>query len=250
LRFEELVEAQTGDILVTQDTDELNFDLTYIWKSQRPNTDTYFMPRDGTGILAHIEKTAPAIWGESDYGQYWVEGFFNYDIPRLPMVLYGRLKYVGQNGTILPQDKLGFSETAPVYLSTAYMTTIRSTGIFDAPESYNLRGQKGQYPANELVYSVTELRMPLMKRIPFNLFGLGFQNFTAAAFYDFGYIPESSTELSTYGAEIKFDVSLFQLPIVTLAYGWGGDSDYWNRAESEPDFWGDSYLRMALVNPF
>ncbi len=250
LRFEELVETETGDILVTQDTDELNFNLTYIWKSQRPNTDTFFMPRDGKGILAHIEKTAPAVWGEGDYSQFWLEGFFNYDIPGLPVVLYSRMKYVGQNGTILPQDKLGFSETAPVYLSTAYMTTIRSTGIFDAPESYNLRGQKGQYPASELIYSVSELRMPLMKRIPINLFGLGFQNFTAAAFYDFGYIPESSTQLSTYGAEIKFDVSLFQLPIVTLAYGWGGDSDYWNRAEAEPDFWGESYLRMALVNPF
>ncbi len=250
LRFEELVETETGDILVTQDTDELNFNLTYIWKSQRPNTDTFFMPRDGKGILAHIEKTAPAVWGEGDYSQFWLEGFFNYDIPGLPVVLYSRMKYVGQNGTILPQDKLGFSETAPVYLSTAYMTTIRSTGIFDAPESYNLRGQKGQYPASELIYSVSELRMPLMKKIPINLFGLGFQNFTAAAFYDFGYIPESSTQLSTYGAEIKFDVSLFQLPIVTLAYGWGGDSDYWNRAEAEPDFWGESYLRMGLVNPF
>ena len=250
LRFDDLAESERGDILATQDTDELNFSLTYIWKSQRPHTDIFFMPRDGVGILAHVEKTAPGLWGESDYSQYGLEGFFNYDIPRLPLVLYSRFKYVGQNGTILPQDELGFSETAPLYFSTAYMTTIRSSGIFDAPESYNLRGQKGQYPASELVYSVTELRLPLMGRIPINLFGLGFQNFTAAAFYDFGYIPESRTELSTYGAEIKFDMSLFQLPIVTLAYGWGGDHDYWNRSDNDPDFWGESYLRMALVNPF
>ena len=204
------------------------------------------------GLLAHLERATSSIWGDNDYSQYWLEGFFNYDIPNLPVVLYGRMKYVGQSGDLRVQDELGFSESAPLYFSTQYMTTIRSTGLFDGPESYSLRGQVGQYPASELIFSVAELRMPILEKVPINIFGLNVQNITSALFYDFGYIPESDKALESYGAELKFDISLSELPIVTLAYGWGGDADYWTGLDvgEEGAFWDKSYLRMALVNPF
>ena len=252
ISLDELVDSETGRSVLTPTTDEFNVGLTYIWKSQRPHTDTYFLPRDGVGFLAHAESALSSVWGENDYSKYWLEGFFNYDIPKLPMVLYGRMKYVGQSGDIRIQDELGFSEKGPFYFSTQYMTTIRSTGLFDGPESYSLRGQIGQYPASELLFSVTELRMPILEKVPVNIFGVGVQNITAALFYDYGYIPESDKHLDTYGYELKFDVSFAKLPIVTLAYGWGGDADYWtgtNDIDGE-DIWDRSYLRMALVNPF
>jgi hypothetical protein len=253
LRDDELIDPETGGIVPTPTTAELKVELTYSWKSQRPHQDTYMLPRDGRGLLAHVEKTIPAIWGENDYTQYWLEGFVNWDIPKLPVVLYSRLKYIGQQGSILVQDELGLSETAPFYFSTSYLTTIRSTGLFDAPESYNLRGQTGQYSARDLVYSTTELRIPLLKKLPVNAFGVGLQNITGALFYDQGYLLEAETQLNTYGAEFKFDLTLFNMPLATLALGWGGDNDYWDGVLNDQDnstFWDDAYLRMALVNPF
>ena len=252
ITLDDMEDPETGQIVLSPTTDEFNIGLTYIWKSQRPHASTYFLPRDGLGFLAHAERGISSIWGENDYSKYWAEGFFNYDIPTLPVVLYGRMKYVGQTGGIRIQDELGFSGSGPLYFSTQYMTAIRSTGLFDGPESYSLRGQVGQYPANELIYSVTELRMPILEEVPVNVFGLGVQNITTALFYDFGYIPDSEKVLETYGAEVKFDLTLAKLPIITLAYGWGGDADYWADIDTgdEKDFWDRSYLRMALVNPF
>ncbi len=248
MTWEEAKDPKTIALIPTPTTKEFNIGLSYIWKSQRPHTSTYFLPRDGMGILAHTELALSNIWGENDYGKYWLEGFFNYDLPKTPVVLYGRLKFVGQTSDLPVQDELGFSESGPLYFSTQYMTSLRSTGLFDGPESYSLRGQAGQYPADELIFSTMELRMPLLESVPANFFGLGLQNFTTALFYDFGYIPESAKHLETYGAELKFDISLGKLPIVTLAYGWGGDADYW--AGSDDNEAKESYLRMALVNPF
>ncbi len=253
LKFDEYIDPESGNIVPTPTTQELNIGLTYLWKSQRPHADRYFLPRNGSGILAHIEKTIPSIWGDNDHTQYWVEGFFNYGIPKLPVVLYSRLKYAGQQGSILVQDELGFSEAAPLYFSTAYMTTIRSAGIFDATESYGLRGQTGHYSGSDLVYSTTELRMPLLEKLPVNILGLGLQNLTAALFFDLGYLPQTETQLNTYGAELKFDLTLINMPLITLAFGRGGNSDYWSQKNNEeyvPAFWDDHYLRLALVNPF
>ncbi|MBT3630962.1 MAG: hypothetical protein HOG76_10880 [Candidatus Marinimicrobia bacterium] len=252
ISLDDIEDPETGQIIPTPVTDEFNIGITYMWKSQRPHTSSYFLPRDGLGFLAHIERALSGVWGENDYSKYWVEGFYNYDVPKLPAVLYGRMKVVGQAGDIPIQDELGFSDSGPLYFSTQYMAAIKSTGLLDGPESYSLRGQVGQYPANELIYSVTELRMPLIEKVPVNVLGVGVQNITAALFYDFGYIPDSEKVLETYGAELKFDISLAKLSLVTLAYGWGGDADYWVGidGETEDNFWGRSYLRMALVNPF
>ncbi|MBC8374459.1 MAG: PD40 domain-containing protein [FCB group bacterium] len=239
--FEELL---TGSIAPTASSKEFKAALTYSWKSQRPRTDRNSAPRDGKGVLIHTEHAISSFFGENDYSKHWIEGFFNFDIPKLPMILYGRMKYAGQSGTILSQDGLGFSEAGPLYFSTEYMQTIRSSGLFGGPESYSLRGQVGQYPANELIVSVAELRMPLFEKVPIDIFGLGIQNITTALFVDLGYIPESGKQLDTFGGEFKFDISLAKIPVVTLAYGWGGDATYWSGQEYEP------YLRMALVNPF
>lgn len=251
-RFDDVLVSESGQLVSTPATDEFNVGITYTWKSQRPQTSTYFLPRDGLGFLAHAETASSRIWGENDYSKYWVEGFFNYELPKLPVVLYGRMKYVGQAGDIRIQDELGFSESGPLYFSTQYMTALRSTGLFDGPESYSLRGQVGEYPATELVYSIAELRMLILENVPVDVFSLGVQNITSALFYDFGYIPDSGKALETFGAELKFDISLAKVPVVTLAYGWGGDADYWAYADSGNDtsLWDRSYLRMALVNPF
>ena len=232
--------------------EEFKMGLTYTWKSQRPHADTYSLPRDGLGFQAHIEGATSEVWGELDYSQNWLDGFVNFDIPKVPLVLYGRMKYVGQAGDILAQDKLGFSESAPLYFSTQYLRLIESTGIITAPESFSLRGQNGQYAGSELIFSSAELRMPILDKAPINILSLGIGNVTTALFYDFGFIPESETHLETFGAELKFDVTLATVPMITLAWGWGGDADYWAGEDDlrNEDFLARSYLRMALVNPF
>ncbi len=226
--------------------------LTYTWKSQRPHADIYSLPLDGFGFQAHVERATSVVWGDLDYSQHWLDGFFNFEIPTLPVVLYGRMKYVGQTGDILEQDKLGFSEAAPLYFSTQYLRLIKNSGIISAPESFSLRGQNGLYAGSELIFSSAELRMPILDKVPINIFSLGIGNVTSALFYDFGYIPGSEIQLETYGAELKFDVILAKLPLVTLAWGWGGDADYWAGEDDlrNENFLVRSYLRMALVNPF
>ncbi len=236
-----------AESITSADTRELNISIDYLWKSQRPHSDAFFLPRDGQGILLHAEKTLPEIWGDNNFWQYWVEGFFNLQVPRSPFVWFNRMKFVGQGGDILAQDALGFSERLPFYYSTPFLTTIRSTGLFDTPETYNLRGQTGEYWGSELFYATSELRFPLFPDLPVDIFGIGFKNFTTAIFYDYAYMPVDDVQLETYGAEIRFIVSAFDLPLVTLATGWGGDSKYW---ESADDDLGNPYLRMALVNPF
>lgn len=252
LEIDEINHSVTSSIPATPLSEEFNLGVTYVWKSQRPHTDKFFLPREGVGFLAHAEVASPEIWGENDYSQYWIEGFYVFEIPELPFIVYGRLKYAGQSGDILLQDELGFSEAGPLYFSTEYMATIRSTGLVDGPESYSLRGLKGQYPATDLIYSTTEIRMPILDRLPVNVFGFGLKNITGDIFYDTGYIPASHDYLETYGGEFKFDISFSDFSLVTLAYGWGGDINYWrNLNEGDAaDFWSGSYLRMALVNPF
>ena len=159
---------------------------------------------------------------------------------------------MGQTGEVLVQDELGFSEYSPIYFSTQYMQLLRSTGVFSVPESYSLRGQVGQHRGDELMYSVAELRFPVMENIPLEILMFGLKNVTAALFYDFGYIPETETKLATWGGEFKFDLTLKEMPLVTLAWGWGGDASYWAGSDDlgNEDFLSRSYLRMALVNPF
>lgn len=232
-------------------TDEFNLGLTYSWKSQRPHADNHYLPKGGVGFLAHAEQALSSIWGDNDHSKYWVEGFFNYDIPKLPLVWFNRIKYAGQSGSILVQDALGFSERSPVYFSAHYMSLIRNTGLIDVPESYNLRGQEGIYTGNDLIYATTELRLPLFKRFPLSFLMLGLTDFSAAGFVDHGYLPGSQTTLTTWGGELRFDVSILAFPLVTLSTGLGGDADFWQRLDTSEDDWVNSvYLRMALVNPF
>ena len=242
--------ADLGDLLETSDisasSSEMNLGITYMWKTQRPRKDQYFLPRDGSGFLVHAESTAPALYGDNDYSQLWIEGFTNWSIPGTSLTLFTRLKGISQQGSILDQDVIGFSETAGIYLSNAYWNTLRGTGLFDTPESYSLRGQTGDFTGKELIYSVNEMRLPLLTQFPMNLLGFGFQNLTAAAFYDFGYLPETAIQLSTFGAEIKFDLSFMKFSLLTLALGYGGDTDYWKQNSTDLD----PYLRLALVNPF
>ena len=244
------IDGSSGSTISTPE--EFKAGLTYTWKSQRPHEDAYSFPRDGFGIQAHLEGAFSDVWGDNDYSQYWLDGYFNYKMPKTPIVLYGRSKFVGQTGDILIQDELGFSSTPPIYFSTQYMKLIESTGIITVPESYSLRGQKGSYAASELVFSTVEMRLPILNKLPVNVLSLGLGNLTSALFIDMGYIPESEKQLETYGAEIKFDVTLAELPLITLAWGWGGDTRYWQGEDElkNMNFLDRSYLRMALVNPF
>ena len=126
-------------------------------------------------------------------------------------------------------------------------------GIYDLPESYNLRGQKGNYPATELIYNVSELRIQLIKALPAHILGIKLTGITGALFHDLGYLPESTTTLTTMGAELKFNLSLGKMALLTLSAGVGGDTDYWEPIIEDPDlldFKDDHYFRLALVNPF
>ena len=149
--------------------DETNLGLSWRWLNRRPDTRNRVLPEQGFGILAHGEHTFPDIWGTSDYGKFWLEGFFNLKIPQTPLVFYNRSKWEYHTGNILAQDSIGFMSTAPLNFSAGTLLNQAQAGIIDLLESYNLRGQTGDYPAGELFYNVSELRVPLMNSIPLDI---------------------------------------------------------------------------------
>ncbi|MCF6237242.1 MAG: hypothetical protein L3J79_00245, partial [Candidatus Marinimicrobia bacterium] len=232
---------------------ETNLSLTWRWLKRRPGSADIQLPTNGVGVLAHIESTIPEIWGNGDYQKIWAEGFFNQKIPKTPFVLYNRSKWERHTGNILAQDSIGFMSTAPLYFSPGTILNVAQAGIFDLPESYNLRGQTGDHAASELIYNVTELRIPLMRSFPAQFFMLQFTGFTGALFHDLGYLPETDEVFTTMGAELKFNLSIGKIALITLSTGLGGNADYWEMILEDPDrldIQQDSYFRLALVNPF
>ncbi|MCF7823698.1 MAG: hypothetical protein K9N35_05950 [Candidatus Marinimicrobia bacterium] len=232
---------------------ETSLGVTWSWKHQRPERDAVSLPGNGWGLLAHAETTLPQIWGDADYSKIWMDGYVNIKIPHSPFVFYNRSKWEYHDGDILSQDSIGFMSTAPLYFSPGTILNLVGQGIIDLPESYNLRGQTGEYPASEILYNVTELRVPLLKAFPAHFLGFGFTGITGALFHDLGYLPETGETLTTMGAELKFNLSIGRVALLTLSAGVGGDQDYWTGIieESAPfDLSADHYLRLALVNPF
>ena len=232
---------------------EANLGLSWSWRNQRPEKNMISLPRNGWGLLAHAEKTMPQIWGDTDYSKVWMEGYVNLRIPKTPFVIYNRSKWEYHSGGILSQDSIGFMSTAPLYFSAGTLLNLAGQGILDLPESYNLRGQVGDYPATEILYNVSELRLGVLKAFPAHVLGLGFTGITAALFHDLGYLPETGETLTTMGAELKFNLSIGQLALLTLSTGVGGDQDYWEGIMEDSDLFSlydDHYFRLALVNPF
>jgi len=234
-------------------TQETNLGLSWRWLNRRPATNNTTLPKQGFGLLAHGELALPQVWGTADYSKIWLEGFVNLKVPKTPLVVYNRSKWEYHSGSILAQDSIGFMTTVPLNFSAGTLLNMSQVSIFDLPESYNLRGQTGEYPAGELFYNVSELRLPLMGSLPVQFFGLGLQGITAALFYDLGLIPKQDLTLSTMGVELKANLSIGHLALVTLSGGFGGSTAFWEpRLDGTTglDLKRDGYLRMALVNPF
>ena len=232
---------------------ESNLGFTYAVKYQRPHKQQIYLPGNGFGFLTHYEKTLPGLWGETDFSQIWMDAFVNQKIPKTPLVIYARLKWDRQAGEILPQDSLGFTEEAPLYLSPGTLLRMGTSGIIDLPETYSLRGQTGFFPANEILLNTVELRCPLIEKLPVNILGVGIEGLSAALFSDLGYLPQNDLSINTFGAEIKFSVTAEKLPLVMMAFGIGGDDEFWrNVSQDYPDIdlGNQSYFRLSLVNPF
>ena len=232
---------------------ETNLGATWIWTDRRPEADMVSLPRNGFGLLSHVERALPQIWGEADYTKFWLDGFVNVSVPKTPLVIYNRTKWELHGGDVLAQDSIGFMSTQPLYLSPGTLLGMIGAGWYDLPESYNLRGQTGDYPATEIIYNVTELRFPLLKKFPAQLLGIQLTGLTGALYHDLGYIPEREELLSTMGTELKFNLSIGQLPLVVLSAGLGGDTTYWESVmdgSHRVDLGSDTYFRLALVNPF
>lgn len=235
------------------DVTEANLGATYVWVNRRPEANMISLPRNGYGLLTHVEKTIPQLWGDANYSKFWMDGFINMAIPKTPLVVYSRTKWELHGGDILSQDSIGFMSTQPLYLSPGTLLGMMGAGWYDLPESYNLRGQTGDYLATEIIYNVTELRFPLLNAFPANFLGVRLTGMTGALFHDLGYMPEREETLTTMGAELKFNLSIGQLPLVVLSTGLGGDTDYWESVmdgNRSIDWETDTYFRLALVNPF
>ncbi len=235
---------------------EGSFTLDYRWKSQRPHKSMVWLPHNGTGFNAHIELISSSLWGVANYQKLWVDGFMNQQLGPTPFVAYARLKWEKHTGSVPYQDRIGLLDVDPLYYSPGTLAGDLA-GLVHPIETYNLRGQQGNYYGREVLYQVTELRFPFIPAIPANILGLTLNHFTGALFSDVGVVrdrPDNASPkvLQTFGAELKANVSVGDIALVVISGGVGGDEDFWSNKDYRNDsiLQDHTYFRLALVNPF
>ena len=229
---------------------ESSLGFTYRYKHMRPHRRSHSLPQNGWGVLAHWENTFPGLWGNLDYGKVWLDGFVNVSIPKTPLVVYGRLKWEQRTGTPPPSDYIGLVEDPFIAFSPGTVLGMVQEFLLDIPETYSMRGQTGNHYSREVVVNTMELRWPMIQDLPVSFFGVELNNLTGALFTDLGYIPDSERLVFTTGPEVKFDLSIADLPLVVLAAGVGIQPDGPNGYVGGSGYRHKTYFRMSLVNPF
>jgi hypothetical protein len=204
------------------------------------------MPRYGHGLRVTVEQYDERLFGNWNYGQGEVSLFACRQLGSMPMTVFGRLVGTAQWGDPPRQDQVGLRDEQPVYLNPGSLLDLLGDFV-EAPELHSLRGLGSGYPGSPVVSGTLELRLPLVEAPLIQVLGLGLGQFTAAAFVDFGQVVGNSPFIWTQGIEIKANLLVGNLALLTLAYGHAGTAEAWrlNRPGLPP-----SYVRLGLVSPF
>lgn len=202
---------------------------------------------DGTGLRLRYNHYTTALFGEFNYGKGEVEVFTHRKIPKTPLVIFARGVGTLLTGTPPRQDHIGLLTDPPVYLNPGPVLGMLGEFI-EAPELHSLRGLAEPALSNRVVSGTLELRLPLAEKPPVKVLGLGLGQFTAALFADFGQVWYSDhagkAARLTQGIEIKGNIVIGNLPLLTLAFGQAGDQEAWQQSATL------TYLRLGLVSPF
>jgi hypothetical protein len=221
--------------------------VRYRWKSQRPHRRAGYLPPHGTGLRLRYDLHSSTLYGDVDYSRAEVDMFTHQRIPKAPLVLFARMVGTHLAGNVPAQDRIGLLTDPPVYLNPGSVLGLLG-GFIEAPEIHSLRGLAASRLGDQVLSGTIELRVPLIEKPLAQILGIGLGQFTAAAFTDFGVVRKSDEESTisrmTQGVEIKGNIVIGKLPVLTLAYGQAGDREAWQNEAAI------TYARLGLVSPF
>ncbi len=233
----------TGALGSPEDIREGRISFLYQWKSQRPHQASAYLPPGGSGLRLRYDHYTTTLFGDFDYGRGEVEIFTHRKVPKAPLVVFARWVGTVLTGTPPRQDRIGLLTDPPVYLNPGSVLGMLG-GFIEAPELHSLRGLDLSKLGDRVLSGTLELRLPLIKQPLVQVLGLGLGQFTAAAFVDFGQVIGGSPFVWTQGIEIKANLLVGNLALLTLALGQAGDQEAWQQRAPL------TYLRLGLVAPF
>ncbi|MEE9464721.1 MAG: hypothetical protein V3W14_03985 [Candidatus Neomarinimicrobiota bacterium] len=216
--------------------------LAYRWKSQRPHRAAAYLPPQGAGISVRWDVYTSSIFGDYDYNRLELETFRHQPIASTGLVVFARLIGTALTGSPPPQDRVGLLTDSPVYINPG--SPLNYLGeLIETPETHSLRGLEETILGRRAWSGTLELRLPLARELPVKVAFLGLGHLTAAVFTDFGGVPGVGDPIVTQGLELKVNLLVGKLPLVTLAGGRAGDREAWKRRDPL------TYFSFGLVSP-
>lgn len=247
-----ITEDENGKIVRTQNkflpfpenAKEGAIGLHYYYLSDRPSMDFYFKQRNRNGVIFDIEKISSKIYGNFDYTKFSADIFSTIKLG--PFGFYTRLKSTGIDGKAPGQEYIGITTDPPIYLPMGNGVG----GILQFPENHSLRGIDTVKLGNRLVLGTVELRLPIAKNLPINIFGLSIGSISLAVISDFGnswYVgqKDKSKYLSSIGYESKFALQIGEQPFLFFSFGRAQSIESWKNNLNNLK----TYFRMALISP-
>ncbi|MFC1535577.1 hypothetical protein ACFL32_00280 [Candidatus Neomarinimicrobiota bacterium] len=222
--------------------------LLYQWKSQRPHREMAYLPRNGQGLRARYQLYSSVIYGDFSYRRAAIEYFSHWKIPQVPAVIFLYGIGSGISGHPPAQDRIALLGDPPVYLNPGSALGFLAPFV-EVPVIHNLRGLRNPVLGTAAVTGTIELRVPLLAKPVIKVMGIEAGQFTAALFTDLGLAWEvgdrsTGSQRHTYGLELKGNILIGPLPLLTLAYGQAGEPGAWR--ENDPV----TYLELGLISPF
>jgi len=209
--FSDLSEPEKGK--------ELIFNAGYTWVNCRPHSSNSQLPKNGFGLDLNYDF----VIGDFKYQQFETNGFFNIPIGK-KSVLFNRIKTKTLFGGIPPaQEFAGITNDPSIY------TSGWGEMILGFQENHNIRGSDEVKIGEQMIYGVSEIRFPLLKKIPISVLGLSTGSMTGAIFSDYGNAFDIGDApknwIITFGMETKTEVKLGSGTIFQWAIGMANTAD-------------------------
>lgn len=232
------------DLPVPESGQESVVTLRYRWVNRRPHKNLMVLPTQGKGVDLRMDVARQALYGDFDYTRFTSDMFWNIGTGG-PTSLFARIKTITMLGDPPAQEIVGFVRDPAIYFPSGLM----DADVLAFPENLNPRGWDGVRLGDQTLFGTFEYRIPLIPELPLEVLGFSVGSLTGALLSDVGQVWQDGNELgdwiTTFGYEVKFALQAGRSPLLYFAAGQAQTIDQWQQ-EAEPQ----TYLRMALINPF
>lgn len=239
------VPEPAGPLGQPEEVREGGWTLGYRWKYQRPDRRNSALPRQGMGTGLRWDHFSSQFYGDRNYGHLELDVFSHNAIGRSPLVIFSRWVATVQYGKPPGQDRIGLQDTGPFLLHPGLGNVLISS-FLETVELHSLRGLSSTTLGTPVAHGTHELRLPVMGRLPVNVAGLQLRGVTLALFTDYGAVWQAGEMFSvaTFGWELKANLTVGGMPLVTLAVGLAGEQSDWDLGTPR------TYLRLGMIQPF